>query len=513
MNTVNTFVCTVDLKQLTIRNLYTRNSANTELLREPNGNIVGAQAERYNQALRSLSPRTKYGVAQSMSPLARSRATAVVAGAGLGGLLSARMLSRHFGNVCVLEQHALPSDPTPRKGVPQGYHVHGLLARGGEYLKHWFPGLDNTLARAGAPILELGQDVASRFPQGWLPRFRSGINIRCCSRGLLEWALRKQLMETSGVSFVEQARVVSMQEGAQQITVHFTQGGRAQVVDAQFFVDASGRGSRAPDWLAGLGYAPPAETIVDANLGYATRWFEEPPRRGREWSMMVIMPRYPDNYRGGVILPVENKQWMVFLAGLGGHHPPADEEGYFEFARRLVEPGIFQAIQGARGLSRIFKFRQTANRWRHFERLPAWPERFAVLGDAACTLNPYYAQGMTVCALQVEALDAELRRRGSGGDAGARFQQQAARIVRAPWVLATSTDLRWPATTGDRRLRDQLMHRYLDKVLALATEDPGASIKFLQVMHMLKPPQALLSPALMARALCMRSSGPENRAW
>jgi 2-polyprenyl-6-methoxyphenol hydroxylase-like FAD-dependent oxidoreductase len=56
---------------------------------------------------------------------------AVVIGASMGGLLAARALSEFFGTVTILERDAFPSSDIPRKGVPQGQHAHGLLARGG----------------------------------------------------------------------------------------------------------------------------------------------------------------------------------------------------------------------------------------------------------------------------------------------------------------------------------------------------------------------------------------------
>jgi pimeloyl-ACP methyl ester carboxylesterase len=70
---------------------------------------------------------------------------AIVVGAGMGGLLAARALADHFDEVTVLERDALPDSPDPRKGVPQGRHTHGLLARGREVLEQSFPGFNRLL--------------------------------------------------------------------------------------------------------------------------------------------------------------------------------------------------------------------------------------------------------------------------------------------------------------------------------------------------------------------------------
>ena len=55
---------------------------------------------------------------------------AIVIGASMGGLLAARALSDFYAVVTVLERDAFPQSDIPRKGVPQGRHAHGLLARG-----------------------------------------------------------------------------------------------------------------------------------------------------------------------------------------------------------------------------------------------------------------------------------------------------------------------------------------------------------------------------------------------
>ena len=64
---------------------------------------------------------------------------AIVIGASMGGLLAARALSDSYAVVTVLERDALPRSDIPRKGVPQGRHGHGLLARGGAVIENFFP--------------------------------------------------------------------------------------------------------------------------------------------------------------------------------------------------------------------------------------------------------------------------------------------------------------------------------------------------------------------------------------
>jgi glycine/D-amino acid oxidase-like deaminating enzyme len=99
---------------------------------------------------------------------------ALVIGAGVSGLLSARVLASHFGRVTVLDRDLLPEGPDPRKGVPQGRHLHSLAVRGSELLEGFFPGLDQELADAGCPAVDQAGDTVTDVPAGRLPRFESG---------------------------------------------------------------------------------------------------------------------------------------------------------------------------------------------------------------------------------------------------------------------------------------------------------------------------------------------------
>ena len=177
---------------------------------------------------------------------------------------------------------------------------------------------------------------------------------------------------------------------------------------------------------------------------------------------------------------------------------PVDEAGFLEFAATLRSPLLAEAIQSAQPLGPIHSSRHTSNRWRRFERLGRWPERFVVVGDGVCAVNPVYAQGMTVAVATAVALNQALvqqrRRRGDGDLTGfARsFQRRVARCSRAAWTTATAEDLRFCSTTGARPgLAMRLLQRYGDAVLAAANGNPGVQEVFLDVVHLRASPAAL----------------------
>ncbi len=96
---------------------------------------------------------------QEARPMSRKGSHAVVIGASMGGLLAARALANHFQSVTVLERDVFPADDIPRKGVPQGRHAHGLLARGCDVIEGFFPGWTDEVVAAGGLFGDIANDV------------------------------------------------------------------------------------------------------------------------------------------------------------------------------------------------------------------------------------------------------------------------------------------------------------------------------------------------------------------
>src|SRR5918997_434289 len=308
---------------------------------------------------------------------------AVVIGAGVGGLLAGRVLADRFERVTLAERDPLssnsPDDSIFRKGVPQGRHLHSLATRGGEILERYFPDLDAELAAAGCPALDQAQDAITDTPAGRLPRFRSGVTMRAVSRSLLEERIRRRLRERAEVCFLASREAVGLVPGANGSVTGVRVRGRAashrddfagaeETLVADLVVDASGQGSRTPHWLEALGYNAPEEEVVDARLGYATRWFRVPEDFSDDWKGLAVLPGWPDDTRGGTLRRVEGDVWTVVLIGLGGDYPPTRGDAFLEFARTLSSPVIYDAIKNAEPVSPVYGYRRTANRRRRYER-------------------------------------------------------------------------------------------------------------------------------------------------
>lgn len=453
---------------------------------------------------------------ESFLPPAKGR-RAIVIGGGMAGLLAARVLADHFDEVILLERDRYPDGPELRSGVPQARHVHLLLLRGKQILEDFFPGLSNELMDKGAGVVKMGEELRVLTYYGWRVKHPGGLTLLTFTQPLLESCIRRRLTKRASVRMVEGCRVNELIPGEGHSVTGIL--GRFpgdphndQALSGELVVDASGRFSRTPEWLSDLGYEPPEETIVDSFLGYASRLYKKPNGSGISRSLqpgckaVLLFGKPLDHTRGGVLLPVEGNRWHVTLVGVGRDYPPNDDEGFLEFARTLRSSIIYDAIREARPLSTVSGYRATQNRRRHFEKLAQWPRGLLVLGDAHCAFNPVYAQGMTVAAMEAMMLDQFLHKSDLHRDNGVlptqNLQQEVANVIETPWLMATTDDLRWPKTEGGRSgLSRRLMHRYLDTVTALATENPEIHKQFSQVVHLTKPASTLLHPRISLRAL------------
>jgi len=437
----------------------------------------------------------------------------VVIGGSIAGLLAGRVLADHFAQVTIIERDALDGGATPRKGVPQGRQGHGLLNRGLNIMTDLFPDLVPDLLASGATCLDMGTDFRwYQFGQ-WKTHAQSGIMSYSQSRPLLEAKIRSRVQALANVRFLDQCDVTALQVngiGSQITGVQVAQrdgSGTTTTLPADLVVEAGGRGSRMPQWLADLGYGRVKETAVKVDVGYASRIYRRPANAGKDWQALMVTPKPPTETRLGLILPIEGDRWMVSLCGWHHDYPPADEAGFLEFARSLPVPDVYNAICAAEPLEPIATHKLPSNLRRHYERLPRFPEGLAILGDALCSFNPIYGQGMSTSALDAMALDACLRQQAAQQPAGDltgfanRFRKGVAGVIANPWLMATGEDFRYPQTEGQRPPGTGLLHWYIGQIHALAAHDPRVLVQFLHVMNMLKPPTALFAPPIAWRVL------------
>ncbi len=439
---------------------------------------------------------------------------AIVIGGSIAGLLAGRSLANHFHRVTIIERDVFPLQPSPRRGLPQSYFLHVLLKRGQLILEEFFPAMTEELLAAGCPQLQ-GENVALYLSTGKAATYAGGWPSLSFSRDLLDWTIRRRLLQFPNVEFLQGASVTQLLpqvncKGVAGVVVRqHDSTNRKQVIeeriDADFVVDASGKSSQAPCWLRHLGYEPPAETVVNAHIGYAHRLYQRPAQLQTDWQALLVQATPPDHTRMGILFPIEGDRWMVGLGGGYGDHPPTDSVGYVEFARSLPTPELYHAIKDAAPLSDINLYSGNENRRRAYERMSPYPKNFVIIGHAACAFNPVYAQGMTTAALAAQVLDRQLsrshlpwRRR----NLAKAIQRQLAQVQAAPWMMATSLDYRYPQVKAKNFLNSMpLLYWYQDQIWQLLPKSPTVHRITMDVAHMLKPPIAMFSPIMLWHVL------------
>lgn len=436
-----------------------------------------------------------------MSSSKRGFDRAVVIGGSIAGLLSARVLAEHFQQVLILERDSLPEGPEPRKGVPQGRHVHALLEAGLKVLDTLFPRLMEEMAVDGVERIDMGQQTAWFHCGTWKPRYRSGYETILCTRPYLEWKVRGRVVTLPNVELrtgyaVEELLSDATRTRVTGVKVKGPHG--EETLEADLVVDASGRGSRASHWLEVLGFGRPPEEQVGVDIGYTTRLYERPSTMPSDWKTLAVYARPPGAWHSGFACNVEGGHWIVSLSGYFGDHPPTDEEGFLEFARSLPTPHLHEALRQARPLTPLTAHKILSSRWLHFERMARFPEGLVLLGDSVCALNPVYGQGMTVIALGAKLLGEcvadQARTSGTLQGLSRRFQEKLAATLGLSWFLSTTMDLSYPQTRGKRPPGLKLLQWFVGNLLDLTSVDQETCHEFYRVLHLRGGMEVLLQP-------------------
>ncbi|WP_199853272.1 NAD(P)/FAD-dependent oxidoreductase [Plantactinospora sp. BC1] len=438
---------------------------------------------------------------------------AVVLGASMAGLLTARVLAESFERVTVIERDRLPTGVAQRRGVPQGHHIHALLARGAQVLDGLFPGLTAEIIASGAPTGDL---------LGGIRWFLSGHRIRQAdigqpvlfpSRPLLESGVRDRVRALPNVRVADGLDVVVPTTTADRCRVTGVRvrdaDGHITLIDADLVVDATGRGSRTPLWLESWGYTRPRADQVHVGVCYTSRAYRLPPGALGSDALM-LHSWHPGQPRGAGLVAQEGERYLATQVGMLGDQPPTELEGFLAFARSLPFDDIYTAIRDGEPLGKAATFQYPANVRHRYERLSRFPDGLFVLGDAVCGFNPIYGQGMTVAALQAAAFGDLLA--AGRLPTSRRYFQAIAKVVDAPWEIATGSDLAFPEVTGRRTARTRMVNAYLPRLHAAAATDASLGAAFVRVTGLLAAPTSLLRPDRVLRVLLSRDSAASNGA-
>jgi flavin-dependent dehydrogenase len=425
----------------------------------------------------------------------------------MGGLAVARALSGHFREVVLIERDALSLDgPAHRPGVGQSWHIHNLTIGGQRELESLFPGFVETALALGAARVDGSADISTYGKYGWNERAESEFICLSATRALLEFAERKRFFAlVKNARLLSETRVtdllVGTDAGKARITGVATSHPDETEIHADLVVDCSGRKMNWKSWFRRHSLSLPKETLVDSRCAYSSRFYRPCDPAEFSWKALVVEPAYPERPYWGVILPLENGDWVVTLGGFNGTYPPADEQGFMDFARALPAPQYAQALERADPLTKVRAFRKLEMRWNHFESYDG-VSRFLAVGDSAWAYNPLYGQGMSVAATCARILRDLLDRNDDLDTLARRYYPQALKFAQPLWWSTAQLDMRWPGTVGRRRWYGKLLMPLGELVLRVAAHDRKVFSAMMRVVHLLMTPMAaMLRPSILARLL------------
>ncbi|MFI6422878.1 FAD-dependent oxidoreductase [Streptomyces sp. NPDC050842] len=429
----------------------------------------------------------------------------VVLGGSMAGLLAATVLAESYTEVLVVDRDELDGATEARRGVPHGRHAHGLVARGQQIFEELFPGLTEELRTAGVRPGDFGSSIRWYFNGRRLATGHSGLLSVPATRPVLEYHVRRRVKAMAQVTFLERHDILGLETSADGRTVTGARvqrqdGGAPEVLPADLVIDVTGRGSRTGTWLEQLGYQRPEETRIKIDLAYTTRHFKlDTDPFGNELAIIpVATPAHP---RGAFFyrIPGDDGQVQLSLTGILGDHPPADLDGFLAYTKSLPVPDVYEAVRRATPTLDSGTHKFPASIRRHYERLTRFPANYLVMGDAVCSFNPVYGQGMTVAALEALVLRSQLR---SGAPVDfRRFFHAVGTAVDAPWEFSAGADLGYRGVEGRRTPKIRLANAYVNRLHHAATHDAELTSAFIRAAGLIDPPAALMRPRTLLRVL------------
>lgn len=433
---------------------------------------------------------------------------AVVIGASIGGLAAAAGLAARATEVVMVDR--APLDAEVHSTAPQGGMPHVLLASGAAALERLSPGLTGRLHRRGA----LGE-AATALPCRWWAAGATrtsvpdlGVAPLLCSRALLESELRRSVLALPNVRVVDRTTVRGLRvRDGRAVGLAAERDGARCDLDGDLVVDASGRGSRAAEWMRSAGFDTPPTTQIKVEVTYVGT---EVRRRAGDLDgvMFAVVQNSRELARLAVVLPAEGNRWQVVLGGYFGDAAEATPEGMRAFAASLPDTAAVEVLRNE-WLTEPRRYRFPSSLRRHWEACRRLPAGFCAVGDAVASFNPIYGQGMTSAALQAEGLVAALDRHGNGAALPRHVARAAARVVANPWRIATGADFIYPRTQGRRPPGAALVNRHLERVMRAAASDDEVNLALARVQQLLAPPTSLFTPSLMRR---VRAAGRQPAA-
>jgi 2-polyprenyl-6-methoxyphenol hydroxylase-like FAD-dependent oxidoreductase len=429
---------------------------------------------------------------------------AVVIGASIAGLCAARVLSDFYDRVTVFERDELPSTPVNRAAVPQGRHVHLLMARGAVEFDALFPGLLDDMVAAGVPKLENRPDCIYFGAAGHLlgtgHTLRDQFTAYVPSRPHLEWQLRRRAVAIDNVELQQRSvREPRFDVATQRVTgvlLDSNDIANPEFVPADLVVDAAGRGTRLPAWLEQWGYQRPREDAIDVGIGYASHQFRLPDGLIKE--RVIVAGASREQPLGLGMLGYEDGGWVITTFGVAKVEPPQTFSEMVRLAETLLPDRLHAALKHAEPVGEVAFHRFPASRWRRYDKLDRFPAGIVPLGDAVASFDPTFGQGMTMTSLQAGHLRRALT---NGQDLARNVNRATAKTTFPVWMMTAIGDFNFHHAAGTAPRWYRPVGSLFDQFLGAAETDPVLAEWFLRRFSLLDSLYMIPTPPLVVRAI------------
>ena len=434
---------------------------------------------------------------------------AIIIGGGISGKLAARVVSHFFKEVMIIERDYEPQGPIPRKGAPQGEHLHALLQAGEHGLEALFPGITKKFHSSGAVKINSTQDLAWFHHGVWKLRFDGGYTTTLQTRPHLEWHIDQYINAIPNVTFLYNHTVQNYvyNEVKNQITGVdvIDSSGSEKNLTANLVIDASGVSSLSSSWLNKRGISIP-EQKVKIGLSYITKSYQLPESQARDWAIKLVYPNPPHEKIGGTISRVEGDRHIVTL--IGYHNGVNEKEvvksdnGFIDLTKKLPKLDIYREIKDAVPLSSTSIYRVPHIVWRRFDKVKSLPDGLLLIGDTVCRIDPVFGQGMSISVLEALKLQELLQNESHELQKVINhFLKQEAKIIAPIWNMVITEDFRYPETIGKKPAGLSIQQWYAKKIFLLSSENQEIYNSFIKVMNLICPITILMSPRIIKQVL------------
>lgn len=442
----------------------------------------------------------------------RGRGTAVVIGGSIAGIAAAKVCSETFERVIVLEQDDPHRRREGRPGAAQGWHLHHLLTAGQIELERFFPGIIDDMVREGAFKVDMAAQYRIRLGGSWKKPGTGDIEIVCAGRPLLEWCVRRRLDGESRIDFRYESEVTDLvYDRADNRIVGVAVGGHGtepELIPAEFVVDASGKNTRVPEFLDRIGIGAPEVEQDIINCFYSTMQHRVPAERQWQDKVMVICYAYrpfEDTYAAQYYVDSSRTLLSTSLVAYNCYSPPRTAKEFREFADLMPSPVIGENIDGLEPASPIYNFRYPNMLRLHYEKKRNLPRALLAVGDAYTSADPVSGLGMSLALKEVREMQLLLAKYGPGHqELPRRYYRKIAKMADTAWFVIREQNLRfnWMKDVDKKRpFYFGVLTWYMDRLLELVHDDLDAYRDFIAVVHLVKPPTALMKPGIASRVL------------